>query len=183
MRLILLVLLLVPSVFGLDITTLDGKTYRDCRVSRVFPDSVCVLWPEGGARIKFVNLPEPFRAKFGYDPERAAAFARAEASRQEHERAVLEAQRQFLQAQTRSAAGAQPSRAQQPGYGGNAGTQYVGVNLAAAGPGGYNQNVNQLNQFGSGNVRGGAQYVGVRLAGPGGAIYGLGYGMNTRSIP
>ena len=182
MKTVILALLLVPEVFGLDITSLDGKNYRDCRVSRVFPDSVCVLWSEGGARIKFVNLPESVRARFGYDPEKAAVFERAETSRKEHERATLEAQRQALELQNRlvTASQNQPPGSPSPGTG----SHYVGVNLAAGAANGYNQGGNQFNQFGSGAVRGSAQYVGVLLAPPGGApIYGLGYGPNTRARP
>src|SRR5205823_1734429 len=171
-----LLFLMVPDLIALDLTTLDGKTYRDCRVSRVYPDSVCVLWPEGGARIKFVNLPESVRAKYGYDEQKAAAFERSEAARQERERSLLEAQRQTSQSKSRSpAAGpAQRPGAQTPGYGCNTGAQYVGVNMAAVASSGNNQAANnQSNGSASGTRRGGAQYVGVRLAGPGGAIYGV----------
>src|SRR5215216_181090 len=47
-----LVLGLAPNLLALDITTLDGKTFRDCEVSKVYPDSICVLYGGGGARIK-----------------------------------------------------------------------------------------------------------------------------------
>jgi len=181
----MLLFLLVPNLIALDLTTLDGKTYRDCRVSQVYPDSVCVLWPEGGARVKFVNLPESLRAKYGYDEQKAAAFERSEAARQQRERSLLEAQRQTLQSKSRSLAAGQtqPPGAQTPGYGGNTGAQYVGVNMAAVANSGNNQAANQSNGFANGNRRGGAQYVGVRLAGPGGAIYGLAYGPTMRPIP
>src|SRR5438093_203019 len=52
MRTALLLLLLAPNLHALDITTLDGKTYRDCRVGQTFPDSICILFSGGGARVK-----------------------------------------------------------------------------------------------------------------------------------
>ena len=79
---------MVPGVMALDITTLDGKAYKDCEVSRVFPDSICVLFSGGGARVQFTNLPEPVRQKYGYNPEQAANFAKAEAAREDDQ--VLE---------------------------------------------------------------------------------------------
>src|SRR5438874_5490613 len=34
------------------------RSFRDCQVSKVFPDSVCLLFSGGGARVKFLDLPE-----------------------------------------------------------------------------------------------------------------------------
>ena len=61
MKALWIFLAMVPGVMALDITTLDGKAYKDCEVSRVFPDSICVLFSGGGARVQFTNLPEPVR--------------------------------------------------------------------------------------------------------------------------
>src|SRR5713101_5615810 len=115
MKALWILLAMAPSLMALDITTLDGKVYKDCEVSRVFPDSICVLFSGGGARVKFANLPEPVREKYGYNPEQAANFARAEAAREERERAILAAQRAQIAAQRRAAAAAaatQPLRSQ-----------------------------------------------------------------------
>src|SRR5260221_2806982 len=131
---LLLASLLGPNLFAMDITTLDGRTYRDCRVSHVDPDSICVLWSSSGARIKLANLPEPVRAQYGYDPEKAIAFERSEAGRLEAERSVLAAQRQLkaIESQRRSptAGPTQPPSGQVTGFGSNAGGQYTGVTLA-----------------------------------------------------
>ena len=178
MRTAIFLLALIPNLMALEITTLDGKTYRDCRVGQTYPDSICVLNADGGARIKFANLPESVRVQFGYDPQRAAAFERAEVARTQRERALALAYRQRSKPQQHAmAATATPSPPgnQTPGYGANPGAEYVGVSQAPANTGRYNQ---------SGNAYGaaGAQYVGVRLAGPGGGIYGLAYGA-TRPRP
>ena len=183
---LLLASLLGPNLFALDITTVDGKTYRDCRVSRVDPDGICVLWSSSGARIKFANLPEPVRAQYGYDPEKAGAFERSEAARLEAERNALAAQRQLkaIESQRRSptAGPTQPPNSQLPGFGGNAGGQYTGVTLAGSGPVA-NNTTQPANQFGGNFRRAGAQYVGVNIAGPGGAIYGIGYGVTRQLVP
>jgi hypothetical protein len=181
---LLLASVLTSNLFALDITTLDGKTYRDCRISRVDPDSICVLWSSSGARIKFVNLPELIRAQYGYDPEKAAAFERAEAARLETERSLLAAQRQLSASQSQrrspSAGPNQPPSSPLPGFGSNTGGQYAGVTLAGGGP---VANSQPANQFGGSFRRAGAQYVGVNIAGPGGAIYGIGYGPTRQLTP
>jgi len=181
---LLLASLLAPNLFALDITTLDGKTYRDCRVSRIDPDSICVLWASSGARIKLANLPEPVRAQYGYDPEKAVAFERSEAARLDTERSFLAAQRQMkaieLQRRSPTAGPNQPPSGQLPGFGSNTGGQYAGVTLAGGSP---LANTQPLNQAGSGSFRrAGAQYVGVNIAGPGGAIYGIGYGATRQLV-
>ena|SRR5438270_10514689 len=167
MKALWIFLAMVPGVMALDITTLDGKAYKDCEVSRVFPDSICVLFSGGGARVQFTNLPEPVRAKYGYNPEKAANFAKAEAAREERERAVLAAQRAQIAAQKRAAAAQKPSTPP-AGNGAVAGSEHVAVTMAAAGPGGYGSSSGQIgNQFGNqfGRRVGGAQYVGVVMAG------------------
>lgn len=181
MKMAVLILLLAPNLYALDITTLDGKTYRECRVARIYPDSICVLFSGGGARVPLANLPESMRAEFGYDPQRAAAFQRAEAGQAERQRVQLHLQRQQLQAQARAqtAASRPGSGAQPPSNGGyNSGSEYVGVRLTTAAGGRNNGSFNQ----GAGGLgrRTGAQYVGVRMAAPGG-IYGVtSYGLAVR---
>jgi hypothetical protein len=165
---------LVPNLLALDITTLDGKTFRDCEVSKVYPDSICVLYGGSGARIKFTNLPVPIRAKYGYDAERAAAFEQSEAARVQREQAFLNAQWLQLAAQRTARVAATNQATASPGQTyPPTGSEYVGARTAAAAAPGYSntgaggQFANQSgNQFGNGFV--GAQYVGVRMAGPGG---------------
>src|SRR5437867_4416651 len=104
MKITWLFFLLVPNLLAMDITTLDGKTYPNCRISRVYPDSVCILFSGSGARVKFMNLPESLRSEYGFDPGRAEAFEKAEAARDQQERALIEAQRQQNQTQRSAAA-------------------------------------------------------------------------------
>ena len=171
-------LLLASNLLARDITTLDGKSYPDCRVTQVYPDSLCVLFTGGGARIKLANLPEALRTEFGYNAERASAFEKAEAAQVQQQRALLAAQIQQLRAQpaqqrAAAAASTQAPGGPSPGVGGNDGSQYGAVNPTTSLVGAYNQS------FGQARGRGlGAQYVAVRMAWPGGGVYGLVYGAN-----
>jgi hypothetical protein len=174
MKTLFVLFAIIPNLLALDIATLDGRNFPDCQVSKVLPDSICILFPGGGARVKFTNLPVKTRAEFGYDPERAATFEKAEAARIEREQAILAAQRIQSAAQRRAAvvaaAGNGSRGSQLPGSGSNTGAEYAGANVAGTQFGLSNQGVNQF-----GNRYVGAQYVGVRMAGPGG-IRGVTYG-------
>src|SRR5439155_9598467 len=134
-------LLLVPNLLARDITTRDGKTYHDCQVSRIYPDSICILFSGGGARIKLAELPAALQTEFGYDSQRAKAFEQAETAREQQERALIEAQRQQNQAQ-RSAqvTAASQSPGTRPGV--QSGADYAAVMLASPALGA-NQALNQ----------------------------------------
>jgi hypothetical protein len=89
--LLVMSLLACAVAFGDEIITSDGKVYRDVTVERVEPDGIAVTYrPQSGgvgmAKIRFCNLPETLRHKYGYDEMKAAAFeacqARAQAALQ-----------------------------------------------------------------------------------------------------
>ena len=75
------------SASARDIRTLDGRVFHNCQVSRVDPDGLCILYPGGGAKVKFSNLPESVRRAYGYDPRKAAAYERAQARARQRARA------------------------------------------------------------------------------------------------
>jgi hypothetical protein len=63
----------------MQITTSDGKTYRNATVLRADPDGLLVRFqPEqpglGLAKVKFRNLPEQVRSQYGYDADKASAY-------------------------------------------------------------------------------------------------------------
>ena len=174
MKTTLILLLLASNLIARDITTLDGTTYRDCRVSKVYPDSICVLFAGGGARIKFANLPEAVAAEFGYESQRGMAFERSGSARAQQERASLDAQLQQNRAKrAATAASRQPPGSQYISPGGSTGAEYTTVNVAGATASTGNQPVNQV---GGGYRAAGGQYVAIRMAWPGGGVYGLAYG-------
>ena len=170
MKVFALLLLFASAVLGRDLATLDGRSFSDCTISRVYPDSLCVLFSGGGARVYFTNLSEAVRAEFSYDRQRAEEFAKSEAARVERERNFIEAQRVQLAAQQRAASSnvlkvvnASTNRAPFFDYGGA--PTGAGGGIAGA----YNANFGSQN----GGRFGGAQYVGVRMVWPGGGVRGI----------
>lgn len=86
------------------LTTLSGKSFRQCEIKRVQPDGITFTHATGAAKILFTDLSPEWRAKFGYSPAKAAAWKteqeaekrRQQAARRQREeelgRAVAEAE-------------------------------------------------------------------------------------------
>lgn len=64
-----------------DLTTLKGKTYKNCKIKRLDPDGLYVSHSGGIGKIYFSELPKEISEKFGYDPDFANDFAQREAER------------------------------------------------------------------------------------------------------
>ncbi len=81
------------------ITTLRGKTYRDCHIAQIHPDGISFTHREGAAKILFTDLPRATRDQYGYDPKKASAYSKkiaeqrkvAEKNRQERDARMAEA--------------------------------------------------------------------------------------------
>lgn len=58
------------------ITTLRGKTFRDCKIAQVHPDGISFTHRNGAAKILFTDLPSALRSKYGYDPKKADAYSK-----------------------------------------------------------------------------------------------------------
>jgi hypothetical protein len=171
MKVVLILLVSLAPVLARDITTLDGRTFPECTISRVYPDSICVLFSGGGARINFTNLSETVRMEFAYEEARATAFARSEATRIEREQAFVETQRRQLAAQRQAA---KPTNAPPPTVAAAASSPtpfqaYPGGSGVTGLQGAYNGSFGNQN----GNRITGAEYVGVRMAWPGGGVRGI----------
>ncbi len=65
-----------------DITTLSGVDYTNCKVTRVEPNGITVLYAKGIAKIPFTELPEELRAKYNYNSTNAAAYTRTMSRKQ-----------------------------------------------------------------------------------------------------
>lgn len=95
-----------------EITTLRGRTYRDCRIRQVHPDGVSFIHANGAAKILFTDLPDSWKKKLGYNKQRAEEYekelaARRFLERERREKARAEAaerQRQQLEIFERAAA-------------------------------------------------------------------------------
>jgi hypothetical protein len=58
------------------ITTLRGKTFRDCKIAQVHPDGISFTHRSGAAKILFTDLPASLHSKYGYDRKKADAYAK-----------------------------------------------------------------------------------------------------------
>jgi len=58
-----------------DFKTIDGKEYKNVTVSRVEPDGIVLITKSGISKVYFTELPKEVRARFNYDPEKAAAYS------------------------------------------------------------------------------------------------------------
>jgi hypothetical protein len=57
-----------------DFKTIDGKEYKNVKVSRVEPDGIVVITKTGISKIYFAELPQEIQNKYGYNPGAAADF-------------------------------------------------------------------------------------------------------------
>ncbi len=70
------------------ITTLTGKTYRQCQIVRVHPDGVSFRHADGAAKVLFTDLSKEWRARLGYDADKAAAYQQELADKREADKAA-----------------------------------------------------------------------------------------------
>lgn len=61
-----------------SITTLDGRSYQNCKVLKVESDGVTFSHDEGITKVLYPFLPPSIQKQFGYDPQQAAAEADAQ---------------------------------------------------------------------------------------------------------
>ncbi len=98
-------LLATAAAFAEDFTTPQGKEYKGVTVSRVEPDGIVVTTEDGVVKIRFTDLPAEVGKRYGYDPQKAAAWA-AENPKliAAHNAAVAEAARKEVQRKNLAAA-------------------------------------------------------------------------------
>ncbi len=77
-----------PKEETFSLKTRTGKSYESCRVLKVYPDGVAFAHSNGVAKIQFTDLGREQQQRFGYDAEKAAAFA----AREREQRVVVEAE-------------------------------------------------------------------------------------------
>jgi hypothetical protein len=58
-----------------DFKTIDGKEYKNVKVSRVEPDGIVLMTKSGISKIYFTELPKDVQERFGYDAEKAATHS------------------------------------------------------------------------------------------------------------
>jgi len=79
-KLAALLVLFTCSCLAGDLTTLDGTTYRNVKVSRVEADGLVITHAAGGCKLDFLKLPEEVRKQYSYDAAKAEAAKKAAAS-------------------------------------------------------------------------------------------------------
>lgn len=92
------------------IQTLQGRTYRQCRILQRDADGIAFTHQKGTARVLFSDLPASVRHELGYDANAAAAL---ELSRKQQRQEKLEAQRQQQKRQAELQQAAQLAAIQQ----------------------------------------------------------------------
>ena len=107
------------------ITTLRGKTFRQCEIVSVHPDGVSFTHANGAAKVLFSDLSKDWRSKLGYNADKASAYQKeladkrhaneaAKAKReQELKEAMAEAEKAARYRQLGLAAQADAARRQQ----------------------------------------------------------------------
>jgi hypothetical protein len=79
----------IPLLLGLlmaagaeDLTTTEGRVYKNVTVRKVEPDGLSISHESGLAKIPFTKLPEEVQKKHGYDPAKGKAYAEEEGKKQ-----------------------------------------------------------------------------------------------------
>jgi len=77
-----LVILFLSASFALaeDFKTISGKEYKDATVSRIEADGIVLKTKSGISKVYFAELPKDVQERFGYDPAKAAQFAKVQAA-------------------------------------------------------------------------------------------------------
>ncbi len=60
------------------IITTNGTVYAGAKLQSIEPDGITILDSDGGAKISFEKLPSDLQKRFGYDTQKAAAYAQQE---------------------------------------------------------------------------------------------------------
>ena len=76
-----------------DFKTIDGKEYKNVKVSRVEPDGIVLMTKSGISKVYFTELPKEVQERFNYDAAKATAFSAEQAANQK----ALNMQRQELE--------------------------------------------------------------------------------------
>jgi len=70
---ILVFLTVVQLVRADDFKTVNGKEYKNAKISRGEPDGIVLITKSGVSKVYFTELPKEVQESFHYDPQKAAA--------------------------------------------------------------------------------------------------------------
>jgi thiol-disulfide isomerase/thioredoxin len=76
MKILTLLIVCFASVaLAEDFKAIDGKEYKNVRVSRVEPDGIVLISKSGISKVYFTELPKEIQDRFHYDPTQAATYS------------------------------------------------------------------------------------------------------------
>jgi thiol-disulfide isomerase/thioredoxin len=97
-----------------DFKAIDGKEYKNVRVSRVEPDGIVLITKSGISKVYFTELPKEVQDRFHYDAGEAAAYsAEQTASQVEFQNQQAELRRKLAEEKNRYWTGQEPAETQQ----------------------------------------------------------------------
>ncbi|MGB8352505.1 MAG: hypothetical protein WCD79_01320 [Chthoniobacteraceae bacterium] len=88
---LLLMMCATPVMRADDLTTITGITYKNATITGHDAIGLKIMFDDGFARVRFQDLPDKFRVKYGYDPVAEAAQLRKEAQIEDQQAAALRA--------------------------------------------------------------------------------------------
>src|SRR5207249_1406276 len=83
MKIVTFLILCFASVaFGDDFKAINGKEYKNVKVSRVEPDGIVLVSKSGISKVYFAELPKEVQERFQYDATQAATYSAEQAASQ-----------------------------------------------------------------------------------------------------
>jgi thiol-disulfide isomerase/thioredoxin len=115
MKIITLLIVCFASVaLADDFKAIDGKEYKNVRVSRVEPDGIVLISKSGISKVYFTELPPDVQKRFHYDAANAAAYsAEQAASRAAFQTQQAELRQKLAEERNRYWTGQEPAKTQQ----------------------------------------------------------------------
>jgi thiol-disulfide isomerase/thioredoxin len=115
MKILTFVILCFASVaLANDFKAIDGKEYKNVRVSRVEPDGLVLISKSGISKVYFTELPKEIQERFRYDAAQAAAYSAEQvASQVAFQTQQAELRRKVAEEKNRYWIGQQPGKNQQ----------------------------------------------------------------------
>jgi thioredoxin 1 len=115
MKTLTFVILSFASVaLGEDFKAIDGKEYKNVKVSRVEPDGIVLISKSGISKVYFTELPKSVQERFHYDAAQAAAYsAEQTASQVALQTQQAELRRKLAEEKNRYWTGQEPAENQQ----------------------------------------------------------------------
>src|SRR5436190_15065645 len=70
-----LILCFASVAFADDFKAINGKEYKNVKVSRVEPDGIVLVSSSGISKVYFTELPKEVQERYQYDAAQAAAYS------------------------------------------------------------------------------------------------------------